>query len=455
MQRVFHVDLDAFYVSVERALDPTLNGKPVVVGGDPDSRGVVACASYEARRYGLHAGMPLAQARRLCPGAVFVKGRYDRYQEISERFHAILADYTPFVQPASLDEAFLDMSGFESLYGPAADAAVAMRRRISQELGITASVGIAGCKAAAKVASDLRKPDGYLEVPLGKDAAFLAPMEIEKLSGIGARSAARLRSAGIATLGELAAAPPANIHRLFGAWGDVLQRRASGEDSRVSAPGDAKSISRETTFSRDTHDGDFVRATLRYLGERVGADLRRDGRRARRVYLKLRWADFTTVSRQATIERPTDEDETIYGMGLALLRKELAQEAGAGARAVRLIGVGVADLAAPDPQLPLWAEGGTGDIASAVMAACVEGASSHDEADGLRVKVGVSGPGDLPAFAHARRLDHAVDSIRSRYGTNAIQRGLTLSLHGDHPERQVKPPFAVPRLARERASGTV
>ena len=197
---IMHVDLDAFFVSVEQVLNPELQGKPVVVGGRPDKRGVVAAASYEARAFGLHAGMPLSTASRLCPQAIFIEGSYPRYRNASKKFMAILADFSPFLEPAGIDEAYLDVTGFESIHGSIHQMAVAIKRRISEELGLNASIGIAACKVVAKVASDQCKPDGLLEVAAGEERLFLAPMPVEKLPGVGKKTERILRGLGITTI---------------------------------------------------------------------------------------------------------------------------------------------------------------------------------------------------------------------------------------------------------------
>ncbi len=384
-KRIFHVDLDAFFVAVERALDPSLEGKPVVVGGEPGARGVVACASYEARAYGLHAGMPMSRAQRLCPHAIYLKGRFARYQETSQRFMAILENYTPFFEPVGIDEAHMDMTGFDGLYGPLAGVAMDIKARVFTELGVTASVGIASSKITAKVASDHCKPNGLLEVSIGGDASFLAPLPIEKLPGVGEKTARTLKEWRITTIGGLASWPSSALRRLVGAWGDTLHLHARGEDrSPVSPPTPAKSISRETTFYRDTLDMYFLAGTLRYLSERVGAHLRKEGKVARRVALKLRYGDFQTISRHRTLARPTDDDGDTFRTGLSMMKKALEQRRAP----VRLIGIGVAELTPRASQL-----------------------SFLDSRDGK-----------------SQNLALAVDAIRGKYGFTAIQRGLTFSL---------------------------
>ena len=384
-RRIFHIDLDAFFVAVERAMDPSLVGKPVVVGGELGARGVVVCASYEARPYGLRAGMPLARAQQLCPDAVYLKGRFGRYQEVSRAFMDILGDYTPYLEPMGIDEAYMDMTGFDGLYGPLAQVAADIKARVLRELGVTVSVGIAGSKITAKVASDQCKPDGLLEVPVGGDAAFLAPLAVRKLPGVGERTAKVLDEWRITTIGELADVPPATLRRLVGSWGDNLHMWAGGQDnSQVSPPGPAKSISRETTFTRDTLDMDLLVGTLHYLSERVGAALRREEKLARKVVLKLRYEDFQTVSRNHTRPRPAFGDEDIYEPGVSLLKRTLEQRRAP----VRLIGIGVADFIPRSSQLSLFE----------------------------------------PENDKTQDLALAVDAIRRKYGFISIQRGATFSL---------------------------
>lgn len=385
MRRIFHIDLDAFFVAVERALDPSLEGKPVVVGGLPGSRGVVACASYEARPYGLRAGMPLARAYRLCPHAVFLPGRFHKYQEVSSQFMEILGRYSPFLEPLGLDEAFMDMTGFESLYGSLVALARQIKATVRKELRIVASIGIASSKVAAKVASDYGKPDGLVEVPPGQDAAFLAPLPLRKLPGAGEKTGQVLQRLGIGTIGELAQVPTVTLRRLFGAYGDMLHLWATGQDSSPVSPIPApKSISRETTFPQDTRDLNFLLATIRYLGERVGAELRSEGKKARCVTVKVRYADFHTITRHHTLREPACHDEAIFQAGAALLGKALEERR----EKVRLVGIGVADLVEGTQQLSLW-----------------EGQAQRLE-----------------------RLCQAVDKVREKYGFTALETGRTLAL---------------------------
>ena len=391
-RRIMHIDLDAFFVSVEQVLNPELKGKPVVVGGRPDQRGVVAAASYEARAFGLHAGMPLATANRLCPQAIFIEGSFPKYRDASQRFMAILADFSPYLEPVSLDEAYLDATGFESIHGSIHQMAQAIKQRIESELGLCASVGIASSKVVAKVASEMSKPDGLLEVAAGQEVSFLAPLPIAKLPGIGKKTERILRSLGIHTIGDLSVAPLGALKSHFGASGEVLHRYANGIDEReVEPPRASKSISRETTFGKDTRDRSFLQATLRYLSERVGADLRQRGKQARCITLKLRYADFTTITRRYTLSRGSDTDQTIFDTGLKLLKTALSQQK----QPVRLIGIGISHLTEPGRQLDM-----------------------------------------LDASAQRReQLNRAIDRIRNKYGFTAIQTGRTLRFRDVFPHR--------------------
>ena len=380
-----HIDLDAFFVSVEQVADPSLKGKPVVVGGRPQGRGVVAAASYEARAFGLRSGMPLVTASRLCPQAIFIQGSFPKYRDASEKFMAILADFSPYLEPMGLDEAYLDATGFESLHGSIKQMALKIKQRVKKELGLNASIGIASGKVIAKVASEMSKPDGLLEVAAGKERAFLAPLPIARLPGIGQKTEPKLKSLGIDTIGKLSAMPPKALKSHFGASGEVLQRFASGIDDReVEPPAAAKSTSRETTFSQDTKDPAMLESTLRYLGERVGADLRQKGKRARCVTLKLRYGDFTTITRRQTLSQSTDSDQAIFETGQGLLKRALTGEK----RAVRLIGIGVSELVEAGRQLDM-----------------MDGSAQRQE-----------------------QLNKAIDRIRKKYGFTAIQTGRTLKL---------------------------
>ena len=347
---IMHIDLDAFFVSVEVALNPELKGRPVVVGGRPDARGVISAASYEARAYGLHSAMPLKTASRLCPQAIFIEGNFQRYREASKKFMAILADFSPFVEPVSLDEAFLDVTGFESLHGTIHQMAVSVKRRVSEVQGLCASIGIAPCKVVAKVASDYSKPDGLIIVKPGEEQEFLAPLPVKWLPGIGKQAQKRLKELGVTTVGQLASMPLKTLTSHFGIAGRRMHNAANGIDNRkVELPGTAKSISRETTFREDTNNSEFLQSTLRYLGEKVGADLRRREKQANCVTLKIRFSDFTTSTRSQTLRQPFDNNNIIFNTGSRLLEKALQT----GKQPVRLLGIGVSGIVEPGGQLAM------------------------------------------------------------------------------------------------------
>ena len=382
---IMHIDLDAFFVSVEQVDNPRLKGKPVVVGGRPDRRGVVAAASYEARSYGIHSAMPLATAYRLCPQAIFIEGSFNKYRVASQRFMAILADFSPLIEPVGLDEAYVDATGFESIHGSIRQMALAMKQRIKDELSICASVGISSSKVVAKIASDSSKPDGLIEVAEGEERSFLSPLPVTRMPGVGKKTELILKGLGINTIGILANTPVSLLKSHFGVSGELLHNHSSGIDHRkVELPGAARSISRETTFGKDTGDRSFLKATLRYLSERVGSELRQQGNQARCITLKLRYADFTTITRSRTLRQASDADQTIADIGLELMEKALAQ----GKQPVRLIGIGVSNLVEAGRQL-------------AMLDSTAQGLES---------------------------LNRAIDRIRNKYGFTAIQTGRTLRL---------------------------
>jgi DNA polymerase-4 len=401
---ILHVDLDAFFVSVEQALAPELCGKPVVVGGRPDRRGVVASASYEARVFGIRAGMPLSQAYRLCPQAIFLQGSFPAYRDASERFMTILADFSPGLEPAGLDEAYLDVTGCEA-YGAPRQLALCLKERVKKELKLVASVGVASCKVVAKIASDLGKPDGLVEVAAGQEKEFLAPLPVASLPGVGKKTEQALKALGIKIIGQLAALPPEAIKHRFGVFGLMIYHYANGVDNReVESPSEAKSISRETTFAEDTLDRAFLKAILRYLCERVGAELRQEGRHARTITLKLRYADFETITRRFSSKGATDADEVVFAGAVELLEQALDRKR----KPVRLIGVGVSNLVGYGKQLHLLD----------------------------------SRPQRL------WHLDKAIDRIRNKYGFTAIQTGRTLQLKDIFDRRKGDYILETPSLSR-------
>ncbi len=405
VRRIMHIDLDAFFVSVEQVENPSLRGKPVVVGGRPDRRGVVAAASYEARAFGLHAGMPLATASRLCPQAVFIEGSFPKYRRASQSFMAILADFSPYLEPLGLDEAYLEVTGFESIHGSISQMARAIKKRIKDELGLCASIGIASGKVVAKVASELSKPDGLLEIAAGEECSFLAPLPVAKLPGVGKKTERVLKGLGINTIGELAITPISTLRSRLGVFGEVLHSYANGIDERkVTPPAEAKSISRETTFAEDTRDYSRLKATLRYLSERVGSQLRQQAKEARCVALKLRYADFTTITRRHTLSRSASADQTIFDSGVSLLKKALSQEK----RSVRLVGIGVSGLTESGRQLDM-----------------LDSSSQRLE-----------------------QLNKTIDNIRKKYGFTAIQTGRTLLLKDIFPTGEDGYTLHTPSLSR-------
>jgi DNA polymerase-4 len=337
---ILHADLDAFYASVEVLDDPSLRGKPVIVGGEPGARGVVSAASYEARRYGVHSAMPLRTAASLCPTGVFLPGRPDRYRQLSTQVMRIFASYTPLVEPISLDEAFLDVTASREAFGDGAAIARKIKQRVLDEAGLVVSVGVATNKLCAKVASDLRKPDALVVVPPGEEAAFLAPLPVSRLWGVGPQSRQALADYGVTTIGQLAALPEGTLRRRFGTHGHDLALRARGIDPSPVVPSQApKSIGHELTFDHDVDDRSRLEATLLDLAESVASRLRNHHMAAGAVQLKLRYEGFETLTRQMPVPRQTRESEPIYAAGVALLRKTLVRD-----RAVRLIGLTAINL---------------------------------------------------------------------------------------------------------------
>ncbi len=339
---IIHVDMDAFFAAVEVLDRPELAGLPLVVGG-PGHRGVVCSASYPARAFGVRSAMPVAEARRLCPGAVFLPVRHKRYGEVSRRVFALFAEFTPLVEPLSVDEAFLDVTGCGRLFGPPEEIARQIRERIRAEVGITASAGVAQVKLAAKIASDLCKPDGLLVVPAGGVAEFLAPLPMGRLWGVGPAAQKDLARLGVKTIGDIARLDPKWLEQRFGKFGESVSRHARGLDDRaVTPPSAAKSVGREETFDRDVTDLDLAEKHLLYLSGRVARRLRRHGLKGRAVTLKVKYADFTLVTRSATLDRATDDACEIRAAVLSLLPKTQV-----GARPVRLLGVSVSGLLLP------------------------------------------------------------------------------------------------------------
>jgi DNA polymerase-4 len=340
LEPILHVDLDAFYASVEVRKDPTLRGKPVVVGGIA-SRGVVSSASYEARRFGVHSAMPTVRARRLCPDAVFLPPDFEAYRLHANRFREILLSHTPLVEPISLDEAFLDVAGATRLFGDPVRIATKIRADVEGEIGVTCSAGIAATKFVAKLASEHCKPDGLLHVPVDGTAAFLDPLPVGRLWGVGDKTAELLGRLAVRTVGDLARTPPAVLERLLGeSSARHLAALAHGHDDRVVIPYEApKSIGHEETFERDLDDTQEIVRELLHLSGRVAARLRDDGYRARTVTLKVRLANFTTLTRARTLAEATD-----VGADLYQVVGDLYRALPGSSRRVRLLGVQASGL---------------------------------------------------------------------------------------------------------------
>ncbi len=315
---VFHVDMDAFFVSVEELFDPSLKGKPVVVGGDRNQRGVVCAASYEARKFGVHSAMPLRTAAKLCPQAIFVHGHPDRYRECSEKAYKVLTSFSPQVEMVSIDEAYLDMTGTERLHGPPLLAAHKLHQRMKADTDLNCSIGIGASRLIAKVCSGKAKPNGVLYVVSGREARFLAPLDVREIPGVGKVTEQKLHAVGIRKVGDLTRFNDAELEQQFGKWGLALAGKARGEDAgawfegEIGADEGAKSISHEHTYDRDTADVAQLEASLMRLSTMVGRRLREQALKARTIQLKLRYKDFTTITRAQTLETPTQLDNEIF-----------------------------------------------------------------------------------------------------------------------------------------------
>lgn len=338
---VVHIDLDAFFASVEVLLNPELKGKPVVVGGLPHERGVASTCSYEARKYGVHSGMPLRQCYRLCPQAVFVRGNYHIYQAFSEKFFRILHEYTPDVEEASLDEAYLEFTRCRHLYPSFSEVAREIKRRVEKELGLSVSVGAASNKILAKLATRKAKPGGFFELKPGQEQEFLRELDISEIPGIGPKAQVMLRLLNVHKIADLWQVPLGTLRSLFGTVGDELYLLSRGIDYRpLSVSGKPKSFSRETTFLQDIWDRDLLLAHLAYLCDRLALSLRQEKYYARVIEVKARYSDFKTVSRRRVLSLPVQETNRIYRVA-----EELFLELWEGSRlALRLVGVKASEL---------------------------------------------------------------------------------------------------------------
>ena len=385
---IFHIDLDAFFVSVEQVIAPELKGKPVIVGGDPERRGVVASASYEARHFGIHAGMPLSKAHRLCPQAILIRANFSRYNDASSNFMRILASFSPCIEPLGLDEAYLDVSGYEQLYGSPRQLALSLKERIRKDLDLPSSVGIATCKVVAKIASELCKPDGLLEITPGQERIFLNPLPVAKLPGVGKKTEQVLKAMGITTIDQLASLSITTVKRHFGTFGIVIHSYAKGiDDRKVEAPGESRSISQQITFAQDTLDRHFLKATIHALCQQVGERLRRQDKKATCVAIRLRYADFETITRQLTLMEASNINQVIFNAALQLLNKALGEKS----KPVRLIGIAVLNLVGNEKQLHMF----------------------------------------NPKMDKLEHLDKAVDKIRDKYGQTAIKTGIVIATQAE------------------------
>lgn len=386
MRQIIHIDMDAFYASVEELDHPEYRGRPVIVGADPKAgagRGVVSAANYAARKFGVHSALPVSKAYRLCPQGVFVEPRMRRYAEISKAVFEIFRRYTDLVEGLSLDEAFLDVTGSARLFGDGEAIGRLIKADVKREVGLVCSVGVAPSKFVAKIASDIDKPDGFRVVRDGEVLPFLAPLPVERLWGVGEKTASLLRRKGVSTIGDVAKLSETHIAAMLGDHGLHLLSLARGVDNREVVPdSEAKSIGAETTFNEDTADSEEVAATLLALSDRVASRLRREGVKAGGVTLKFRDASFETVTRAKTLDAPSDVTAEIYEAAKALLKKVGWR----GERKVRLLGVTAQKLtqdAAVQPDL--------------------FGATDRN--------------------AKLREVENAVDAIRSKFGKGALKRG--------------------------------
>jgi DNA polymerase-4 len=402
---ILHVDLDAFFAAVEQLDHPEWRGLPVIVGGDPDKRGVVSTASYEARRFGVHSAMPSARARQLCPQAIWARARFARYHELSDAVFAILRSESPLVQPLSVDEAFLDLTpGAHTLEHPVLIAR-RIRARVS-ELGLTASVGVATSKTVAKIASDHDKPDGLTVVLPGDEAVFLSPMPVGVMSGIGPRTADRLTALGVVTLGDLARLDVDTARSVLGSAAPEMLRRAQGFDDRAVCDNDpAKQVSKERTFDTDIRTASDLDAALEALSAAVAHRLRHKGISGRTVTVKVRFSDFSTRTVQRTLDQPTDDDGVFAPVGRELIRSVWTPGVG-----VRLLGIGLSGFEQRAEQLSL--------------------VPPEDDSRG----------GERPARTE---LLHGIDAVRHRFGDQALLRGRELTCPSTSGPAEGEPPADV------------
>jgi DNA polymerase-4 len=369
---IIHVDMDAFYASVEQRDHPEYRGKPVIVGG-LSRRGVVSTASYEARKYGIHSAMPMAEARQRCPQAIFLQPDHRKYAQVSSEIRSILERYSPLIEPLSLDEAFLDVTGMELLFASPTDIAREIKQRIREEVGLTASAGVAPNKFLAKLASDLKKPDGLVVVEHGQEALFVKDLPVKRLWGVGKVTAGMLQNRGIERIGQIATMDLAALVAIFGQHAETARALALGQDERKVEPWEnAKSIGSEETFEKDLTDKEEMRTILLELAEQVGGRLRREGQAARTITLKIRFASFLTLTRRRTLNEPTQLDETIYRNAAEMLEKEKLNEG------IRLLGVTLSGLdEARQPEIRLFDDGEAKGRALAAAADTIRAKFGH------------------------------------------------------------------------------
>jgi len=387
---ILHVDMDAFFVSVELLERPELIGKAVVVGGRPDQRGVVTAASYEARKFGVHSAMPLRTAGKLCPHAVFLDGHHHKYGEWSDRVATILAKFSPIVEMVSIDEAYLDLAGTERLQGPPLAAADKLLRTITATTGLPCSGGLAATRLVAKVASEQAKPRGLVWVVPGSEARFLAPLPVRKIPGIGEVTERALRALGLETVGQLADTPQEKLEKVFGQWGTALYRKARGGDSyEFVIDAEPKSISHNHTFGEDTNDTDVLVSMLSHLSQKACKRLRESGLATRTVTLTIRYAGFDTYTRSKTLSDPTLLDSDIFAVFQSLFRTHRNMK-----RKIRLLGVALSGFSHGNQQLDLL---------------------------------------EAERRSKLEKLTRAADHLRDRFGFDSVKFGG--SLHSDGPKR--------------------
>jgi DNA polymerase-4 len=409
---IFHVDMDAFFVSVEELFDPSLKSKAVVVGGNRDERGVVSAASYEARKFGVHSAMPLRTAARMCPHAIFVNGHPERYRECSEKVYKVLGSFSPQVEMASIDEAYLDMTGTERLHGPPLKAAHILHQRMKADTNLNCSVGIGTSRLIAKVSSAQAKPNGVLWIVPGEESKFLAPLDVREIPGVGKVMEGHLHALGIKKVGDLTKLEDSELEDRFGKWGLALAGKARGEDAggwfdtEVASDLEAKSISHEHTYNEDTANVSQLESTLMRLSEMVGRRLRESKFHARTVQLKLRYKDFTTITRAHTLPAPTQLDTEIFDQIRTLFRKNWKKGV-----PIRLLGVHASSFTTQPDQLNL-----------------LEGTRQQRWKDALA----------------------AADRLRDKYGESSVS--LAAGLRGNFRERTHENPAGLPGKNRKPGS---